>query len=167
MKRILFTLLIFSTFSVVRAQSSKHSLTTNHAGLNNKSGLKLELSINPALSIGRFGSEFVLGGEISLSRNFTPDMEGALSAGYTKFFYGHNNELIPVKAGMRYFLIPKIYLGAQAGVAFSPTDGGAYFIYSPTVGWKINNQFDISLKYDHFSNEPSVLGFNLTYKIGL
>lgn len=169
MKRILFTLLILSTFSIVRAQSPKNNSTINNENLSSRSDLKLGLSINPGLSIGRSGSEFVLGGEISLSKNVTPYLEGTFSAGYTQFFYGHDTQkgkLIPVKAGIRYFLKPKLYVAAQAGVAFSTTDGGAYFIYSPSVGWKINGQFDVGLKYDHFSNEPSVLGLNLTYKLG-
>lgn len=170
MKRILFTLLMLSTFSIVRAQSTKNSSTVNKEGLSTRSGLKLGLSINPGLSIGRSGSEFVLGGEISLSKTLTPYLEGTFSTGYTQFFYGHDSQkgkLIPVKAGIRYFFTPKLYVAAQAGAAFSTTDGGAYFIYSPTVGWKMNSQFDIGLKYDHFSNEPSVLGLNLAYKIGL
>jgi hypothetical protein len=170
MKRILFTLLILSTFSVLRAQSIKNNTTTNNEGLSRRSSVKLGVSINPGLSVGKGGSEFVLGGEISLYKNLTPYLEGMFSTGYTQFFYGseiQNEILIPVKAGMRYFLTPKLYIGAQAGVAISTTDGGAYFIYSPTVGWKMNNQVDLGLKYDHYSNDPSVLGPNLTYRFGL
>jgi hypothetical protein len=170
MKRILFTFLILSTFSVVQAQSTKNSSTINNEGLSRSSNVKLGVSINPGLSLGNAGSEFVLGGEISLYKNLTPYLEGMFSAGYTQFFYGHDTQkgkLIPIKAGIRYFLIPKFYIGAQAGVAISTTDGGAYFIYSPTVGWKMNNKVDLGLKYDHYSNEPSVLGLNLTYKFGL
>lgn len=170
MKRILFTLLILSTFSVVRAQSIKNSSTINNDGLSKTSNVNLGVSINPGLSLGKGGSKFVLGGEISLYRNLTPYLEGIFSAGYTKFFYGQETQkgkLIPVKAGIRYFLTPTLYVGAQAGIAISTTDGGAYFIYSPTVGWKMNNQVDLGLKYDHYSNEPSVLGLNLTYRFGL
>jgi len=97
-------------------------------------------------------------------------LEATFSAGYTQFCYGHNiqrGRLIPVKAGVQYSLNPRFYVSAQAGVAFSTTDGGAYFVYSPSIGLRINKQVDVALKYDHFSNEPSVLGINMTYKFGL
>jgi hypothetical protein len=170
MKRILFTLLMLSTVTLVRAQKTNTVSTTYNQGLSSASGLKLGIGINPGLSVGTSGSDFVLGGEISLYKNLTSKLEGTFSAGYTQFFYGHDTQkgkLIPVKAGIRYSLTNKLYIGAQAGVAFSTTDGGAYFLYSPTVGWKLSNQFDVGLKYDHFSNEPAVLGLNLTYKFGL
>ena len=37
-------------------------------------------------------------------------------------------------------------------------------MYSPMVEWNLNKQFDIGLKYDHYSDEPPVLGPTLTYK---
>lgn len=170
MKRISFTLLILSTFSIVQAQSTINSSILKNQDLSNRSGLELGVSINPGLTVGKSGSEFVLGGEISLSKKLTPYLEGTFSTGYTHFFYGHETQkgkLIPIKAGLRYFVTPKLYIGAQAGVAFSTTDGGAYFIYSPTVGWKMSNQLDVGIKYDHYTNNPSVLGLNLTHKFGL
>ena len=103
-------------------------------------------------------------------KNLTSNLEATFSAGYTQFCYGHNiqrGRLIPVKAGVQYSLNPRFYVSAQAGVAFSTTDGGAYFVYSPSIGLRINKQVDVALKYDHFSNEPSVLGINMTYKFGL
>lgn len=169
MKRILFTLLILSSLSMVRAQSAKSSSGVNSEKSSNESDLKFGLSINPGVSLGRYGQNFVLGGELGLYKNLTSNLEGIFSAGYTQFFYSNNireGGLIPVKAGVRYSLSPRIYVGAQAGAAFSITDGGAYFIYSPTVGWKINKHFDIGFKYDHFSNNPGVVGLNLTYKFG-
>jgi len=170
MKRILFTLLISSSFSLVQAQSAQSNSVINGKKLSNESDLKLGLSINPGLSLGNSGSNFVLGGELSWYKNLTSDLEAAISAGYTQFFYNHDTQkesLIPVKAGARYSFNPRFYLGAQAGIAFSTTDGGAYFVYSPTAGWTMNKHYDIGLKYDHYSNEPSVLGVNLTYKFNL
>ncbi|RZM21056.1 MAG: hypothetical protein EOO88_34410 [Pedobacter sp.] len=170
MKRILFTLLILSSVSRLQAQSiTKHPAVNE--GSNTGSNLRLGLSINPGITLGRYGSTFVLGGELGLYKNLTSTLEGTFSSGLTEFFYNYkdiqNDILIPVKAGVRYTVSRRLFVGAQAGVAFSTTDGGAYFIYSPSVGWKVSKQLDIGVKYDHFSNEPSVLGLNVTYRIDL
>jgi len=170
MKRILLTLLILSSVSFVRAQSAKSSSVMPREVSSNRSNLKFGLSVNPGLSLGNAGSDFVLGGALSLYKILTANLEATFSAGYTQFFYGRDIQkggLIPVKAGLQYALNPRFYVGAQAGVAFSTTDGGAYFVYSPSVGLRINKQVDVAFKYDHFSNEPSVLGINLTYKFEL
>jgi hypothetical protein len=171
MKKILFTLLILSTGSLLRAQNIKNNSDINQDIPANASELNLGFSINPGLSVGNGGSYFVLGGELTLYKNLIPNLEATFSAGFTQFFYNlediQNEILIPIKLGMRYYMNKQIYVGAQAGVAISTTDGGAYFTYSPTVGFKMSKQFDMGLKYDHFSNEPSVLGLNLTYRTSL
>jgi len=166
MKRILFTFLILSSVAVVRAQSTNSSSVIND-DRSAESGLKLRLSINPGITVGRGGSTFALGGELSLHKKLIANLDGTFSAGYTNFFYGDNSQegkLIPVKAGVRYTVKPRLYVGLNAGVAFSINDGGAYFMYSPMVEWNLNKQFNIGLKYDHYSDEPPVLGPTLTYK---
>ena len=43
----------------------------------------------------------------------------------TRIFYGDNSQegkLIPVKAGVRYTVKPRLYVGVNAGVAFSIND---------------------------------------------
>ena len=155
MKQIFFTILTLSTVFFANAQNTK---------------LRAGLSINPGATIGRYGTDFVAGGELSLYKTITPRLEASFSGGYTHFFSGHETEkgkLIPIKAGVRYALNSDFYLGVQAGVALSTTDGGAYFVYSPAVGWNINSHFDVAVKFDNFESEPSVLGINLTYKFGL
>jgi hypothetical protein len=170
MKRILLPLLILFSISAVQAQITKINLPNNNNRFSNGSDLKLGLSINPGMSLGRSSTQFVLAGELSLYKSLTTNWEATFSTGYMHFFYSHDvvkEKLIPVKAGIRYFLNSRLYVGAQAGVAFSTTDGGAYFIYSPMVGWQVSKQFDLGLKYDHIGNKPSVLGLTSTYKFGL
>jgi hypothetical protein len=169
MKKIVLTLLILSTGSLLRAQDIKNTSLINQDLPANASKLNFGFSINPGLSVGNGGSNFVLGGELTVYKSLTPNLEATFSAGITEFFYNlkdiQNDILIPIKSGIRYYITKQVYVGAQAGVAISTTDGGAYFIYSPTIGFKMSKQFDIGLKYDHFSNEPSVLGLNFTYRI--
>jgi hypothetical protein len=168
MKQILLTLIISLSFYFVQAQNAKSNSTNNMDRSDRRSDMSLGLSINPGLSLD--GTDFVLGGEISLSKNLSNNLDATFATGYTHFFYSPQSQqgrLIPIKAGIRYALSNRIYVGAQAGVALSTTDGGAYFMYSPSIGWGLNKQFDIGLKYDHFSNEPAVLGLNLTYRFGL
>ena len=165
MKRILFTLLILSSVSLVQAQTSTGSPVGNYSG--NGSGLRFGISVNPGLSLGSRSGDFVLSGELGLYKNLTPRLEATFSAGLTQFFYGEHNEngkYIPIKAGARYALNTQFYVGANAGVTISTTDGGAYFVYSPMLGLMLNKHFDVALKYDHSSTESAVVGLNLTYK---
>jgi len=162
MKRIFFTLLILSAVSFVRAQNSENSFIKNDSQ-NTGSNLKFGLSINPGLNLGRFGSDLVLSGDLGLYKSLTNNLEATFSAGYI----GYSNALIHVKPGFRYSLNDSFYTGVQAGIAISTTEGGAYFAYSPTIGYKLNTKFDVGLKYDHVGRWLSVLGLNLTYRIGL
>lgn len=170
MKRILAPLLFLTSFSLVQAQTSQNNAGASEHNQSGSSNLKLGFSIIPGITVGRADSKFILGGELSLYKTLTPNLESIISAGYTKFFYSHEIEkekLIPIKAGLRFYLNSRLYLGMQAGVALSTTDGGAYFIYSPTIGLKMNKQLEVGFRYDHISNKPSVFGLASTYKFGL
>lgn len=162
MKKILFSLLILSTVSIVSGQSVK---SVNEVSENrNGSNLKLAVSINPGLLFNIPGSAYALGGELSLYKTIKSELEAAVSAGFTGLA---SDGLIHVKPGIRYSLTQEIYAGAQIGAAISTTEGGIYVVYSPTIGWKMSDRFDAGLKYDHVGNGVSVLGLNLRYRIGL
>lgn len=92
MKRVLFTLLILSAVSFVRAQNLENSSIKNDTQ-NTGSNLKFGLSINPGLNLGRFGSDLVLSGDLGLYKNLTKNMEATFSAGYIGY---SSNALIHV-----------------------------------------------------------------------
>ncbi|WP_412468767.1 hypothetical protein [Pedobacter sp. KLB.chiD] len=170
MKKILFTILILSTGTLIRAQNVNDPAVIKQELPVNTHGLEFGVSINPGLSVGSAGSKFVLGGELTLYKHLIRNLEATGSAKLTRFFYNlkdiQNEMLISIQPGIQYDLNKSFYVGAQAGVALSTTDGGAYFVYSPAVGVKISKQFGAGLKFDRFSNKSSVLGLTMTYKFG-
>ena len=53
---------------------------------------------------------------------------------------------IPVLAGVKYYFLSKFYGCAQAGYSFA-SDGGGRFTIAPSIGYKVSEKFDISLRY--------------------
>jgi hypothetical protein len=127
------------------------------------------------------GSNFVLGGTIrghyGLSNNFAL----TLTSGADHFFSKINPAtgkkfdsfgIIPVKAGFKEFVVPNIYVAAEAGAAVEETDTGAgntKFLVSPSVGWA-NTHWDIGVRYDNYTGQADPYGFvalRLAYGFGL
>jgi len=79
--------------------------------------------------------------------------------------------ILPLKAGVKYFLSEGFYGAAQLGAGFFNNGGGTAFAYTPMVGYEFNTKsgkaVDASLKYDGYSINSSTLGsigFRLAYR---
>jgi hypothetical protein len=79
--------------------------------------------------------------------------------------------IIPLKAGIKYFLSGGFYGLAQLGAGFFNNSGGTAFAYSPVIGYEFNTNsgkaIDASLKYDGYSKNNANLGsvgVRLAYK---
>lgn len=78
--------------------------------------------------------------------------------------------IIPIRAGVKYFLTTGIYAGAQLGAAFLSGYGdGTAFSYSPQIGYefktKNDKSVDATFKYEGWSKNGSWggLGLRLAY----
>ncbi|PTT00538.1 hypothetical protein DBR11_09640 [Pedobacter sp. HMWF019] len=76
--------------------------------------------------------------------------------------YEKNVTLIPVKAGLRYFLLSRFYVEGEAGIALD-TQGGSSFVWSPGIGLVLPGGFDLAVKFD---NAPNHVAARLTYHFG-
>src|SRR5690606_20165360 len=71
------------------------------------------------------GYDFAIGGDVRLQKDFSGNVSGLLSAGYTSFTYdGGDTGFIPVKAGVKIFPVSKFYFSGELGAGFSTEDGG-------------------------------------------
>lgn len=133
-------------------------------------GWELGLSVNPGVDVSSSDNS-ILGGEISLHKPLSGNIEATVSAGYTHMFksyystygimddYGHVyynsnytvRNVVPVKAGLRLYLADSFYLGGEAGVGFA-SNRNTSFVYTPTLGIKLKNGIDIGAKYDNYSH---------------
>lgn len=137
-------------------------------------GFQFGAGVKVALPIGDFadGSSFALGGELQGEYMFSESFSALASAGYTNYFAkggGSGTGLIPVLAGIRYYVVPEFFIGAKAGVGFSTeSGGGSLFNYLPQVGYNASN-FQLALGYDALtknSNTSSAISLTGIYKFG-
>lgn len=80
-------------------------------------------------------------------------------------------DIIPVKAGIKAFISPNIYLGAEVGFGFEVDNGGGNtkFLASPGIGYA-SKKWDINLRYESFTGQSQnygVLGLRVAYGFGL
>lgn len=78
--------------------------------------------------------------------------------------------IIPVRAGVKYFLTDGIYGGFQAGLGFLGSFAtGTAFSYSPQIGYEFKTNsgkaIDATVKYDAYSKGGTLgsLGFRVAY----
>jgi hypothetical protein len=67
--------------------------------------------------------------------------------------------ILPVLGGVKYYFMPKFFGAAQIGAAIFTTSGnnGTRFAFSPAAGYKVNDKFEVSLKYTGFIGQSYVL----------
>lgn len=110
--------------------------------------------------------DFALGGDIRLQYDLTKRYSLTLTSGFTNFFVGEENSdfgFIPVKAGFKAFVWEdRFYLLGEAGAAFAVTNRSSYedtestsFLIAPGIGYA-TKFVDISLRYEHYSDFPTL-----------
>jgi hypothetical protein len=163
MKRFfkLCAVLLFIQFSQLHAQTDK-PLRINF-GLS--SGIPT--TANP------FG--YALGGDIKLQKDISTHTALTFSAGFNHYFDTKNFDIypdyptpwnaIPVKLGVKAFVVNHVYLAAEAGAGFFLEGGKPTFIWSPSVGMAFKNGLDLSVKYENFNNYKALnqVAFRIAY----
>lgn len=107
----------------------------------------------------------VLGGDLRLQQDFSSNVSGILSAGYTNFsvkdeFTGIDSyDLIPVKAGVKVFPVERFYISGEIGAGFGVSSGSkTAFIYAPGIGIGTNSGLDFGLRYEGLARSGTSLG---------
>jgi hypothetical protein len=94
-----------------------------------------------------------------------------LQNGSESYKYQNDLDLIPVKAGIKAFVLSKLYIGAEAGIGFQVDNGGgdSKFMASGGIGYALKN-WDIGVRYENFSAngyKNGIIGLRLAYGFGL
>ncbi|MCO5949211.1 hypothetical protein [Mucilaginibacter flavidus] len=94
-------------------------------------------------------------------------------------------QLLPVKAGLKYFLVPNFYVQGEAGAAFALNksdvgfDKSAAFIYAPQIGYQFQlggkNVIDAGVRYEGSTkfvssvsdSKVNFVGLRVAYGFGL
>lgn len=109
------------------------------------------------------GFNFAIGGDLRLQKDFSGNLSGLLSAGYTNFSPENdaldNIGYIPVKAGLKVFPVSKFYISGELGAGFGATEGQkTAFVWSPGIGYGFNNGVDVGVRYEEFTRDGGSLG---------
>jgi hypothetical protein len=152
---------------------------------------KFRISVGPeaGIPIGSFGDRYdwsfggSVQGEYSIINN---SLSVILNAGFSNVFGSNGVEdlqLIPVRAGLRWYPVNKFYLQGDAGVSFIankndlPGSKSASFVYAPQLGTLIGlggkNYLDAGIRFEgnsKFYNSGSSnnqLALRIAYSFGL
>ncbi|HLW31554.1 MAG TPA: outer membrane beta-barrel protein [Aequorivita sp.] len=159
---------------------------------------RFNLSVGPeiGLPVGDLSDryEWSLGGSVELEYLFDNGLGITLNTGVYNLFaddggykldgkkYTDDLQVLPVKLGLKYFVIGGLYIQGEAGASFllNKEDGGydksTAFTYAPQVGYRFdmgNNQFiDAgvkwmgSTKFNDNGSSNNMLGLRLAYGFG-
>ena len=184
------TLSLLSIFSLnVKAQDTTPapSSTTTTYG----SGIRLSAGVEAGLPVGKLNNNYNwnLGGSLQADFPIIKDqLYATLNAGFNNIYADKstalpNIQLIPVKAGLKYFFIKNVYVQGEAGAAFIAnksdlnTTKTASFVYAPQVGVLFNvggkNYIDAGVRYesnsDFYTNgsTSNFIGLRVAYAFSL
>ena len=146
--------------------------TTAKAQTTPANTLRMSIGVDAGLPTGNLtiGSNFVLGGTIHLQYGICNNFAVSLASGADHFFSKINPAtgivfdsfgIIPIKAGVKWFFVPGLYVAGEGGIAIEETDSGAgntKMLLSPELGWA-NTRWDVGVRYDNFSGQSDPYGF--------
>ncbi|TDQ11973.1 hypothetical protein [Pedobacter metabolipauper] len=128
--------------------------TTNvNAQSGDSKALRLGIGLNLGVPTTKAYS-FAVGGDLRLQKDFSSNISGILSAGYTNFslkddYIGDDLSMIPVKAGAKIFFAESAYFSGELGAGFGTKDGQkTAFLWAPGVGYGFDNGLDLGLRYE-------------------
>lgn len=117
-----------------------------------------------------------LGGDIRVQKNFSERIAGTLTAGFTHYFekdhyagfpeYSSPFNVIPVKAGVKIFMVDHLYIAGEAGAGFGLEEWGTSFLWSPSLGFAFHNGIDLSLKYEDYTRNAQTKNIALRVAYG-
>lgn len=173
--------------SSIKAQETKSERSQN---LN---GFRISVGPDAALPIGDFKDRYdwAIGGSVQGELPIAKNIFVTLNAGYSSFIkndeytgpYKENLQLLPIKAGLKYFPVGNFFVQGEAGVSIllNKDDVGASksatFAYAPQVGYqfKLDNNSGIDLgirfqgnsKFTDDGKSNNFFGLRAAYSFGL
>jgi hypothetical protein len=184
-------LLLSSIFAFdTKAQTTTTPAKASDAG----SGIRLSIGADGGIPIGSLKDNYnaVYGGSVQadfpiLKNELYATLNGGFNNIHSKddniLYNGKNIELIPVKAGLKYFPVSFIYVQGEAGASFITNKNSlgvnksATFVYAPQAGVLLNvggkNYIDAGFRFQSNSKlydggkTNNFLGLRVAYALGL
>jgi len=164
--------LAFAGFAFgAKAQTTTPTTTSTSTTTNN--GIRYSIGVDAGIPLGNFKDNYKwnLGGSVQADIPvISNQLFVTVNAGYNNIFGKKdiggvagldvtNFQLIPVKAGLKYFVIPNFYVQGEAGAAFLlnkkdvDANKSTAFVYAPQVGVQFpisanGNFIDAGIRYE-------------------
>jgi hypothetical protein len=153
--------------------------TTTSTSTTTKSGIRYSIGVDAGIPIGDFKDAYKwnLGGSVQADIPVASQLFVTVNAGFNNVFGKKdvagiagadvpNVQLLPVKAGLKYFVIPNFYVQGEAGAAFllnkdkAGYDKSTAFVYAPQIGVQFpvsanGNFIDAGIRYEATTNYTS------------
>lgn len=174
-----------------------YSVTVNaqNAPSQTDSKQEIRLSVGPdaGVPLGNFSNAYnwSFGGSVQADFPVVKNLFVTVNAGFSDVFVksgqadvvNKNMELIPVKAGLKYFPVGNFYVQGEAGASFLANksdlgaDKSAAFVYAPQIGYLLKlankNYLDLGFRFEGNSafynggDSYNFLGLRVAYSFGL
>jgi hypothetical protein len=152
--------------------AAKAQTTTTSTSTTTKSGIRYSIGVDAGIPIGDFKDAYKwnLGGSVQADIPVASQLFVTVNAGYNNVFGKKdlggiagadvpNFQLIPVKAGLKFFPIQNFYVQGEAGAAFllnkkdTGNDKSTAFVYAPQIGVQFpvsasGNFIDAGIRYE-------------------
>ncbi|WP_229688764.1 outer membrane beta-barrel protein [Puia dinghuensis] len=189
---------IVTALLVSLSLASQAQTTTSGNSSSGTTGKEWRISVGPdaGIPLGDFSNEYNwnFGGSAQVDIPIIKSLYVTVNAGYQNFFVKNgsfadnvadkNLQLIPVKAGLKYFFLGDLlYVQGEAGASFlaNKSDVGASnaaaFVYAPQVGVLLKlapkNYIDVGFRFEGTSSfynggsSNNFLGLRVAYAFGL
>ncbi|QXV65191.1 hypothetical protein INP83_19255 [Mucilaginibacter sp. 21P] len=122
-----------------------------------KSTFKLDVGTETMLALGTKNRDNKLGygGTLRLNYGLTDKLTLTLTSGYYNYLktgplktFNDNFQVIPVKAGLKYFFAPQFYINGEGGIAFTRTyQNQINSVATGGIGW-VYKGLDIGARYE-------------------
>jgi hypothetical protein len=155
------------TFS---AKAQTTTPTTTSTSTTTASGIRYSIGVDGGIPTGKLSDSYNwnLGGSLQVDIPVANKLFVTVNAGYDNIF-GKKNidgsgvdvqniELLPVKAGLKYFVVSNFYVQGEAGAAFVldktkiDANNSAAFVYAPQIGYQFQlggkNYIDAGVRYE-------------------
>jgi hypothetical protein len=171
------TALILFAVSHVKAQSASSGNLRFGIGLegllpvgNASNTLNFGLGVTPRLQYS-LSHTVALTFTSGIYHFFPKTVTYPATGSFPGFTTTYKSDIIPVKVGAKFFVMPNFYLSGEVGVAFEVAEGGgpAHFLASPGIGYA-TKKWDVGARYENFSGNgysDGIVGLRVAYGFGL
>ena len=160
MKKIIVVIIIVVTGFTVNAQTGKNLTFSLGAELGAATG-----NLNQAYSIAAGASAQA---DIAIDKNAAITINAGIidliGKKINNSIKNRSIAIVPLLVGVKYYFTPVVYGSAQLGTTvFTNSGGGSRFTYVPGLGFKLDKNIDLLVKYTGLSDAGGIFGARVAY----